>query len=108
MLGSIFFELVSPIVEFLRCLALWFLGALEWLILGLLNLLIAAVMAAVSVVLALLPVVNLEHISLPPWLALIAYVMPLGYLLTLALLALGIELVWWAVQIVLKWAKVVG
>jgi hypothetical protein len=106
-LASILGELLNPLVEFLKCLALWFLGALEWLFITFANLLLKALMVLVSV-LALLPEVNLEHLSLPPFLALVNYILPMTYFITLVLLTLTVELVLWGVNIALRWIRARG
>jgi hypothetical protein len=107
-LASILGELLEPLIEFLKCLGLWFLGALEWLALTVANLLIAAVMGLVSVVLAILPEVELSHLTLPPFLAWVNYLFPMEYFITVALVVLGIEITWWLVKIGLRWARAVG
>jgi hypothetical protein len=103
--ASLIGELFGPLAQFLQCLAEWFLGALEWLLLTVTNLLIAAVMGIVGAVLSLLPEVELGGLTELPFLAWVNYLMPLEYFITVALLVLGIEFVWWVVSIALRWAK---
>jgi hypothetical protein len=103
--ASLLGEIVKPITEFLECLAEWFIGALLALQITIFNLLIAALMAIVSPILELLPKVELEHLGLPPFLAWVNYLFPMEYFVTVVLVVLGIEFIWWAVHIALRWAK---
>jgi hypothetical protein len=99
---SVFF---APLIEWLKCLLLFLVGCIEWVLLTVLNLLILALSGLESLALLLLPEVTFPEIHWPSYFAEANYFLPLSQ----ALIALGIVipvlLLWPLVRFVLNWAK---
>jgi hypothetical protein len=94
-----FGALLNPLFAFLKCLLLWALGFLGSLLVDLLNLLVVAVAAALSVILALLPTVDLTSVGLPSSVVSafdqVDYFLPLGLITTMVGIFLTVELAVW-------------
>src|SRR4051794_18403931 len=105
-------SLFGALFDFLKCLALWFLAALLAGLVGLMNLLVTAAAAVLSVVLALLPTVDLGSVSLPSSIAQglgwANYLLPVDFAVQLVLLILAVELGWFVVQWVLRFVRAVA
>jgi hypothetical protein len=99
---SVFF---APLIEWLKCLVLFLVGCILWVLEQVLNLLIVALAALESLALLLLPEVSLPAISWPSYFANVDYFLPLDQ----ALIALGVVipvlLLWPLVRFILNWAK---
>jgi hypothetical protein len=101
-------DLLSPLVDFLICLAKWAVGALVSGIVSLVNLLLAALMALLGPLLGLLPTVNLPNLQLPDFLASVNWLFPVDQALIALGLVITVELAWPLVALGLRWLKAVS
>lgn len=98
-------QIFGALFDFLKCLLLYLVGAVEWVLLTVLNLLVAAAAAFLSVLLSLLPSVSLPTISPPSWLAQANYFLPLDQLaLAMAVIA-ALLVLWPLLRMGLNWIK---
>jgi len=100
-------DLLSPLFDLLVCLFKWGAGLLLAGIVGLVNLLIAGLMAILGPLLALLPTVDLAQVDLPPFLAWANYVFPLDQFVIATGLVVSVLVSWQLIQLALRWLKAV-
>ncbi len=98
-------SLFSALFDFLKCLLLFLVGAIEWVLVTVLNLVVAALAAFLSVVLAILPNVDLPTISAPSSLAAANYFLPLDQLVLAMAAIVTVLAVWPLVRLGLNWIK---
>jgi hypothetical protein len=101
-------SILSPLFDFLICLAKFATGLLAAAVVGLVNLLVATLMALLGPILTLLPEVDLPTLDLPPLLAWANWLFPLDQALIAAGVILTVLLAWPVVAIGLRWLKVVS
>src|ERR1700761_6522321 len=97
-LGSAF----SALFGFLECLLLYLVGAIEWVLVSVFNLVIAALAAIVGPVLALLPSVTLPSVSLGSFVAGANYFFPVDTLFLIVGIVLPISLLLPVIRTVLR------
>lgn len=101
------FDLLRPLFDFLKCLVVFAVELVAAAVMGLVNLVLAGLMFLLTPLLALLPTVQLEDVSLPGFLAMANWLFPLDHLVV----AMGITAVllgvWHVASIGLRWLKVV-
>ncbi len=101
------FDLLRPLFDFLKCLVLWAVGLVAYVLMGLVNLVLAGLMFLLSPLLGLLPTVNLEDVSLPGFLAMANWLFPLDHLVVAMGITVVLLSVWHIASIGLRWLKVV-
>jgi hypothetical protein len=99
---SVFF---APLIEWLKCLLLFLVGCITWLLEGLVNLLIVVMAGLEAVAIALLPEVSLPTISWPSYFADANYFLPLNQALVALPIVVSVLLLWPVVRFILNWAK---
>jgi hypothetical protein len=93
---------------FLECLLLYLVGAVEWVLVTVFNLVLAALAACLGPVLALLPSVTLPSFSLGSFVAQANYFFPIDTLMVILAIVLPIYLLLPVVRTVLRWIRVSG
>jgi hypothetical protein len=96
----------SALFGFLECIVEFLVGAVEWVLITVFNLVIAALAACLSPILALLPSVTLPSISLGSFVANANYFFPIDTVMTILAIALPIYLLIPLIRTVLRWLKV--
>jgi hypothetical protein len=96
----------SALFGFLGCLVLYLVGAIEWVLVTVFNLVIAALGACLGPVLALLPSVSLPSWSMGSFVAQANYFFPIDTLMVILAIALPIYLLLPLIRTVLRWVKV--
>jgi hypothetical protein len=91
---------------FLECLLLYLVGAVEWVLVTVFNLVLAALAACLGPVLALLPSVTLPSFSLGSFVAQANYFFPIDTLMVILAIVLPIYLLLPVVRTVLRWIRV--
>jgi len=99
------FGLLAPLFDFLKCLVLFAVGCVEWVLFTVINLLIAAVAGLVGVVLGLLPSVTLPTIALPSSFAWANYFLPMDQVLLALAVILAVAVAWPLARLLLNWVK---
>jgi len=96
----------SALFGFFECLLLYLVGAIEWVLITVFNLVIAALGACLGPLLALLPSVTLPSLSLGSFVAGANYFFPIDVLMTILAIALPVYLLLPIIRTVLRWLKV--
>ena len=100
--------LLSPLFDFLKCLALWLVGALLAGLITLLNFLLVPLAALAQLGLSLLPSVTLSPASIPSLggaMGVVDYFLPVALLLSTASVVLTVRLSLPLVRLLLRWVK---
>jgi hypothetical protein len=100
--------LFGSLFGFLKCLLQWVVAAALAGLVTLGNLLVAALAALATLVLTLLPDVDLPTISLPPSLAWANWLFPLDQAVIAGGVVVTVLLAWIVVGVGLRWAKVIA
>jgi hypothetical protein len=100
-------SILDPLFAFLVCIVKWAVGELLYVLVWLVNGLIAGLMALFSPLIDLLPVIDLGSVTQPSWFAWVNWFFPMQFFVTLSLLIIGVLVVWRVVAIALRWLKVV-
>lgn len=100
-------DLLSPLFDFLKCLVIWAVGMIEFVLLSLVNGVISGLMALVTVALMLLPRWDPPLLSELPFVAQLNWLFPIDQLVIATTLVVTVLLVWHVAAVALRWAKVV-
>jgi hypothetical protein len=96
----------TALFDFCRCLVLYLVGGVEWVLVTVFNLILVALAACLGPILALLPSVSLPSLSLGSFVAQANYFFPIDTLVIILGIALPIYLLLPVVRLVFRWLKI--
>jgi len=101
-------SLLSPIFDFCLCCIRWLAGTLLAGIVGIFNLLVAALFGLLHLILGLLPTADLRQLHPPSFVAWTNYFFPLDQFLIATGIVVSVLVAWQVVQVGLRWLKVIS
>lgn len=96
---------LNPLIEWLKCLLLFLVGCILWVLEQIINLMIWVLVGLESLAMALLPTYELPKITWPSYFANVNLFLPLDEAMLALTLVISTLLIWPLVRFILNWAK---